>query len=122
MRPFRDEIGRREASDAARTAEESERAKTRVTAEAAARIMADAGLTPDTLAAVRRFPRAPSMDQAKQMVEEVNAPPPRREMTDAERAALEEARHNNAAIRECRQRAADRAAAEAHQAKFGVGL
>lgn len=58
-----------------------------VTAEQAARIMADAGFTPDLTQALRRFPGAPTRQRVEELVEE----PPVREMTcetDPKRLAL----------------------------------
>jgi hypothetical protein len=111
VQPVTDELARRQKHADRLAAEAAERLANRCSAEAAARILAEAGLDPQRIGALKRFPAAQSIGQAQAMAEEADTPKPPREMTDAERAALEEARHNNAAIRESRQRAADRAGA-----------
>jgi hypothetical protein len=65
LKPMLDEVAQRQKAHDEAEAERAARAKARVTPEAAERIMAQAGMTPDRLAVVKRFPMARSMDEAQ---------------------------------------------------------
>lgn len=65
---------RQKAHDEAQAKQDGARAA-RVTLEAAARIMAEAGLTPDRIGLVKRFPMARTMAEARDMQERVSETP-----------------------------------------------
>ena len=67
LKPIADELARRDAERLEAEVAREAAQKARVTPEAAARIMAEAGMTPDRITAVRKFPCALGMDQAKAM-------------------------------------------------------
>lgn len=69
LEPITAELARRDKKQQAQLP-----APDRVTPEAAARIMAEAGMTPDRLLAVKRFPMAGSLDEAKAKSAEWDAP------------------------------------------------
>lgn len=64
VRPIHEEIARRERISREQAEHEARRAASIVTPEAAARIMAEAGMTPERLAAVQRFPMARNLSDA----------------------------------------------------------
>lgn len=74
IRPFTDELARRDAIEAQEREEEERRKRDRVSPEAAARIMAEAGMTPDRLAMVKRFPMVGSTEEAAAKQEEIRQP------------------------------------------------
>lgn len=74
LKPMAEELARRQRIMDEDAAAEAERIKARVTPEAAARIMAEAGMTEGRLAAVKRFPMARSADEAKAKLVDWEAP------------------------------------------------
>lgn len=74
VEPFGKELARREAAEALANREAEDRARQRVSPEAAARIMAEAGMTPDRLMAIRRFPMAGSTEEAETKMAEITQP------------------------------------------------
>lgn len=74
LKPMTDEIARRKAEQGRIEADEPR--ANRVTAEVAARIMAEAGMTPERLMAVKRFPLAGSVSEAKAKSAEWDKPNP----------------------------------------------
>lgn len=76
LKPMADELASRKKAHDEAEAERVERSAARVTPEAAARIMAEAGMTQDRLVAIRRFPMAGSVHEAKAKSAEWDAPTP----------------------------------------------
>lgn len=74
IQPFTDELARRKALEDAEREEEERRARDRVSPEAAARIMAEAGMTPDRLQMVKAFPMVGSTEEAAAKQEELRQP------------------------------------------------
>ena len=74
VEPFGKEAARRERLDREHRQEAEDRDRQRVTPEAAARIIAEAGMTPDRLMAIKRFPMASSADEAEAKLAEITKP------------------------------------------------
>lgn len=74
IRPITDEIARRRKVADQLAEEEAERQRKRVTPEAAARIMQEAGFTEGRISAVRRFPLSKSQSEAVQKMRDFEAP------------------------------------------------
>lgn len=92
LQPYTDELHRRTAAMAEHAQAEADRARNRVTAEAASRIMAEKGFTEERLNAVMRRPMARNMDEA---IAPMVAKPHNAEMSEEHRAALERSRRAN---------------------------
>lgn len=74
LKPLGDELARRAQIETDQAAEEAERKRNRVTPEAAARIMQEAGFTEGRIAAIRRFPLSKSQSEAVQKMDDFEAP------------------------------------------------
>lgn len=102
LRPMAEELARRDAERREAEAAREAAQKARVTPEAAARIMAEAGMTPDRLMAVRKFPCALGMDDAVEM----DAPQPLTDWTqglaadDPRLMALRKSRAESVVVRQ----------------------
>jgi hypothetical protein len=74
LQPMRDELNRRKKAEDEAQAEADAKRAARVTPEVAARIMAEAGLTPDRIALVKRFPMARTVKEAREVEDRIGGP------------------------------------------------
>ena len=111
LKPIAEELARRDRDASEAKAAADERSRNRVSPDAAARILAEAGMSPDRLEAFRRFPMAGSVAEAKDKLADWNAPQPHWSDTAAQDSAewdqLRKARDANDLVKSAR----------AHQAK-----
>lgn len=114
LKPIAEELARRDRDASEAKAAADERSRNRVSPDAAARILAEAGMSPDRLEAFRRFPMAGSVAEAKDKLADWNATQPHWSDTAAQDSAewdqLRKSRDANDLVKSAR----------AHQAK-GMG-